>query len=229
MKVVGFAGQMRSGKNVAADYLAEQIGWSRYAFATGVKEIYCDAFGVDLEFIEKWKVIPEPPPGFKMSCREGLQFIGDGFRKIVPTIWVDKCFRTLTENNKPTVLSDVRYVNELEMIKSAKDFGLTVLLWRPGMENDDPNGSEAQIRPFMEWCRDTGHEGWICDWEDSGDAMQDCPKSMKEIDVFLRNEGSISQLFEKIDKYIVPVISGCEECKGTYGGHTRTCSRFPGY
>tara|TARA_Y100000034_G_scaffold117749_1_gene157546 strand:+ start:5428 stop:6075 length:648 start_codon:yes stop_codon:yes gene_type:complete len=206
MKVIGIAGQMQNGKDTIADYLAEEIGWDRYAFATGVKEVYCEAFGVNLAFIEEWKTKPETPPGFGMTVRQGLQFIGDGFRKIVPTIWVDRCFKELVAKG-PTVLSDVRYMNEAKAISQRKnDFGLTILVWRPGFENDDPNGSEAQIQPYMQWCRDTGYEGWICNWEDSGDAEQDCPQDMGDIDVFLRNDGSISGLFKKIDKYIIPLI-----------------------
>jgi hypothetical protein len=229
MRVIGIAGQMQNGKDTVADYLAEKIGWGRYAFATGVKEVYCDAFGVDLDFIEKWKTNPEPPPGFDMPVRQGLQFIGDGFRKIVPTIWVDRCFREL-EVAGPTVLSDVRYMNEAIAINGVNErrampegdlqaeveraededdietLGLTVLVWRPGKENTDPNGSEAQMRPYMEWCRDTGYEGWISNWEDSGEAEQDCPENTHNIAVFLRNEGSIEDLYAKIDKHIIPLI-----------------------
>ena len=39
MRVIGIAGQMQNGKDTVADYLAEKIGWGRYAFATGVKEV----------------------------------------------------------------------------------------------------------------------------------------------------------------------------------------------
>lgn len=224
MRVIGIAGQMQNGKDTVADYLAEKIGWGRYAFATGVKEVYCDAFGVDLEFIEKWKTNPEPPPGFDMPVRQGLQFIGDGFRKIVPTIWIDRCFREM-EFRGPTVLSDVRYMNEAIALNSIntpratpegdlqaeveraeeeddiESLGLTVLVWRPGKENTDPNGSEAQMRPYMEWCRDTGKEGWISNWDEEG-----CPENTENIAVFLRNDGSIEDLYAKIDKHLIPLI-----------------------
>lgn len=207
LNVIGVAGQMQNGKDTIADYIAEHVGWERYAFATGVKKVYCDAFGIDLGFIEQWKTNPEPPPGFEMPVRQGLQFIGDGFRKIVPNIWIDRCFNWL-EDQGPTVLSDVRYMNEAKTITNCNNdgFGLTILVWRPGMENDDPNGSETQMRPYMQWCRDTGYEGWISNWEDSGDAEQDRPEGIENIAVFIRNDGSISDLFKKIDKHIIPVL-----------------------
>jgi hypothetical protein len=227
MMIIGVAGQMQNGKDSIADYLAEQIGWSRFAFAAPVKKFYCDAFEVDLDFIEKWKTNPEPPPGFDMPVRQGLQFIGDGFRKIVPLMWINRCFRSV---KRPTVLSDVRYMNEAIAINALnhaapayegdleaeveraeeeddiESLGLTILVWRPGKENDDPNGSEAQMRPYMEWCRDTGYEGWISNWEDSGEAKQERPEGMDNIAVFLRNEGSIDDLFKKVDTHIIPLI-----------------------
>lgn len=200
---------MQNGKDTIADYLAKEIGWGRYAFATGVKKVYCDNFGVDLAFIEKWKTNPEAPPGFDMPVRQGLQFIGDGFRKIRSTIWVDRCFEELKIHG-PTVLSDVRYMNEAKAIsnvnKDRDSFGLVVLVWRPGFENEDPNGSEAQMRPYMQWCRDTGYEGWIVNWEDSGEATQDCPPYMDNIPVFIRNDGTIEDLYKKVDKHVIPLV-----------------------
>lgn len=203
MNVIGVAGQMQNGKDTIADYISEHVCWERYAFATGVKKVYCDAFGVDLGFIEQWKTNPEPPPGFNMPVRQGLQFIGDGFRKIVPSIWIDRCFSYLQEQNKPTVLSDVRYLNEAKTIADCNNdgFGITILVWRPDRENNDPNGSESQMRPYMEWCRDTGQEGWISNWDTEG-----APAGIENISVFIRNDGNFDSLFKKIDKHIFPVL-----------------------
>ena len=77
---VGVGGQMQNGKDTIADYLHDVFSWERNAFAAGVKKVFCDTFGVDEAFIEKWKVIPEPPTGFLKTVRQSLQFIGDGFR-----------------------------------------------------------------------------------------------------------------------------------------------------
>jgi len=53
--------------------------WQRASFASNVKKVFCDTFDKDLDFVEKWKTNPEPPPGFSKNIRQSLQFIGDGF------------------------------------------------------------------------------------------------------------------------------------------------------
>ena len=147
---VGIAGQKQNGKDTVADYVQDQLAqddefvfkFERAAFAANVKRVFVETFDVTYEFIEKWKTIPEPPPGFDMSVREGLQFIGDGFRKIKSSIWIDLMFRQAL--NK--IISDVRYINEADRI--VQENGFNFLVAHPDRLNDDPNGSEAQIRPY---------------------------------------------------------------------------------
>ena len=70
-KIIGFAGQMRSGKDTCADYLALKLNetacnnllsgenslwWKRVAFATGVKRVFMDVFDKDIDFAKKYKV-----------------------------------------------------------------------------------------------------------------------------------------------------------------------------
>src|ERR1022692_4495359 len=116
MKVITFTGQKQNGKTTASKYLVEKLNsrykipviWNKVGFADAVKKIYMDTFGVSLEFIEHWKCKDEAPPGFLMSVREGLRFIGDGFRKIQPNIWIDIVFR----KDIPKIIDDGRYFNE---------------------------------------------------------------------------------------------------------------------
>lgn len=193
MKTIGLAGQCRNGKDVAADYLGEKLGWDRDAFAKNVKRVYCETFDVDLDFVEEWKSNPEVPPGFDMNVRKGLQFIGDGFRKIQGNIWIELAFRNRT---RPVIISDVRYVNELKKIRSVG--GINVLIYRTGFLNDDPNGSEAQIRPFVEYFVDQGFEGVFRPESDVGE--------MNLVDVFLRNDGTLDDLYAKLDEIVLPYV-----------------------
>ena len=110
MKVVGFAGQMQNGKDTAADYLFEKIKhkWGdveRASFADNVKRIFCETFNVDRSFVEEWKTKSEIPEGFDSPVRQGLQQIGDGFRKIQGKIWIELAFR---DRANPAIFSDVR-------------------------------------------------------------------------------------------------------------------------
>lgn len=206
MFVIGVAGQAQNGKDTLSDYLAEKLTakWKRVAFADNVKKVYQDTFDRDRPFIEEWKVKPEPPPGFDMTVRKSLQFIGDGFRKIYPTIWLDLVFR----ETEPIIISDVRYVNEFLRVK--KEGGLNILVGRTDKLSDDPNGSEAQIRPYVAWCLNyfrhqrvnfLGPRFSVVQQEN----MPDIPEISK-FDIFINNDGTIEDLYSVIDNEVLPFV-----------------------
>jgi len=212
MYIIGVAGQAQMGKDTLADKLCVELNkknkqWSRSAFANAVKQIFCKSFDVDLEFIEKWKVVSENPPGFDMNVRQALQFIGDGFRKIKSEIWLDVFF---IKNNSPTIISDVRYLNEFKRIK--KEGGLNIIIGRPDKLNNDPNGSESQIRPYVEWLinKYEKDEKYVInlrniDWESVHRTDNLPPPDHIELfDIFVCNCGSIEKLYNSVDNYVVP-------------------------
>lgn len=186
--VIGVAGQFRQGKDKASDHLAERLGFGRDAFAFGVKRVFCEYFGVDMDFVEKWKVVDEPPPGFLTSVRRALQLIGDGFRKIKDDVWIEALFRRSPDG---VVVSDVRYRNELAAVRARG--GVNLLIYRPGFLNDDPNGSEAQIRPFVEHFLSRGEEGRV-----SGDG------DFGLVDFFVVNDGGLDDFYGKLESLVVP-------------------------
>lgn len=195
--IIGVAGQQRQGKDVASDHLALGMGLKRGAFATGVKQVFCEYFGVDMDFVERWKVVDEPPPGFLISVRKALQFIGDGFRNIKDDVWIERLFRQHPDN---VVISDVRYRNELAAIRARG--GLNILVYRPGFMNDDPNGSEAQIRPFVEHFLGSGVEGRV---SSDGD--------FSLVDFFLVNDGGIEDFYAKVDELVAPCLKRSARAK----------------
>jgi hypothetical protein len=196
MEILCFSGQKLQGKDLAADHLAVVLGWERSAFATAVKEIYYETFGVNLEFVEKWKSRKEIPPGFEMTVRESLQFIGDGFRRIQGGIWVNLAFRNIYRS---TIFSDGRYINELKKVR--EEGGINVLLYRPGYINDDPNGSEAQIKPLVEWFVEQGYEGVVDKFH-----FVNIPEQVELVDIFLRNDGTPEDLYSKLDNIVIPYM-----------------------
>jgi len=197
MFVIGVSGQLRNGKDEIADYLSLQLDGHRIAFAAAVKEVFCQAFSVDLDFVEEWKVKDEPPPGFDANVRTGLQMIGDGFRKLKSSIWLDRCFDDFDFLDCPIIISDTRYVNELKKVHEVG--GTNVLVYRPGFLNNDPNGSEAQIKPFVQYFLDTGgFEGVVHDGHLTN------PPDL--IDVFIRNDGSLEDLYSKVNELVLPYL-----------------------
>lgn len=219
-KIIGFAGQMRSGKDTCADYLALKLNetacnnllssseenslwWKRVAFATGVKRVFMDVFDKDIDFIEKWKTNNDPPEDFDKNVRQALQFIGDGFRSIKNDIWMDLLFR---EQN-PMIISDGRYINELARIKA--EGGLNVLVWRPGFENSDPNPSESQIKPVIDYFKQMDIEGPVEDKFISltyADRMA-LPNGVELVDYFIKNDGSLDSLYNKINERLIPYVT----------------------
>jgi hypothetical protein len=193
MKTISFGGQLACGKDTAADYLAEILdsNWQRAALASAVKKVFMDTFQVDMEFIEKWKRIKESPPGFSKPVRQSLQFIGDGFRQIQGNIWIDLAFREEIDR----IVSDVRYVNEIVKVKSIN--GIICLIWRPGHENSDPNGSEAQIKPYIDFFSENGKEGVVLGTEGG-------PEHAEKVDLFLINDGTLEDFCKKVDDIVVP-------------------------
>jgi hypothetical protein len=202
MQVIALASQAQNGKDTVSNYLAKKIGFNRTAFALAVKNVFCEAFGVDMQFIEEWKVRNECPPGFEMPVRKALQFIGDGFRQIQGSIWVDIAFRGMLDR---TVISDCRYPNELKRVHN--EGGVNILLWRQGHENNDQNKSESYIRTVVDWYVNHGKEGAnqeICFDPNTGNAETDM--GIRCVDIFLRNEGSVEDLYYKVDQIVVPYL-----------------------
>jgi hypothetical protein len=202
MKIITLSAQCQNGKNLASAYLVKRLNelypnnpFSEEAFAFNVKRIYAETFDVSYEFIEEWKSKPEPPPGFDLPVRKGLQLIGDGFRKIKDSIWIDLVFRT--QNNK--VICDGRYINELKRTK--KENGINILIVRPGYINDDPNASEAEIKPYAVWALENLKSGVVTR------ATLSLPDFNNLIDIYLCNDGTIEEFHQQIEK-MIPFIVG---------------------
>lgn len=193
--LIGVGGQFGSGKDIVCNYLAERLNgifgegfWKRAAMACNVKRIFCETFGVNLDFIEEHKRVDKPPEGFDMNVRQALTFIGDGFRNIQPSIWIDLLLKNNQEN---LIISDTRYINECNYVRSHN--GVTVLLWRPGHENNFPNRSEQELMQFVEILKNKP-DGQI--------RSDDIP-----FDFWIKNDGSVEDLYYKIDKHIVPFMT----------------------
>ena len=198
-KIIGIAGQMRSGKNTTSEYLRSFLNktagyekWGQIEFSDSMKKIICKTFGVDLEFIEKWKVINENAPGFDMPMRDCLIQIGDGFRKIRSTIWIDLMLKDI---KGPVTCPSCRYINELKSIKNNN--GINILLSRPGYLNDIKNDSESQIKPLIQYFLETTIDGKV---PQNCGFRSDAPRGVEYIDFFIRNDGTLEDLKKKVEK-----------------------------
>ena len=202
--IIGIAAQAQMGKDTIANRLVTRLnpGWRRVAFATGVKRVFKDTFGVDDDFVEEWKVKTEVPEGFLKPVRQSLQFIGDGFRQIQSDIWIDLLFR---KEYAPYIISDCRYVNEAKKIR--QEGGFTIVAYRPNFLNDDPNPSESQIKPIVEFCAANLDEGPIPNFTYLKNKFGSIvPDDIQYYDFFIANNGSVQKLYDKIDSILIPYI-----------------------
>lgn len=206
-KTLGVGGQLAVGKDTFSDYLAARLNelchdssWKRNAFANKVKETFERAFNKDREWVEKWKRIEVPPPGFEKNVRQCLIGIGDGFRQMKPNLWIEQAFFNQTGSQ---IISDCRYVNEVNYIR--ENGGLTILLWREGFLNNLNNPSEQEFMPFIRKCLDTqswhtGDSRWSPFEGEIGEGLE------MPFDLFIRNEGSVEDLHKKIEKMVIPFL-----------------------
>ena len=201
LSIIGAHGQAGMGKDTLCDYLEKKLNkgrkkdWERTAFANAVKNNFCESFGYTREFVEEWKRKDEIPAGMKVTVRQALQKIGDGFREINPDIWIDIALR---ESGK-LILSDGRYINEAKKIKEKN--GVNILIYRTGFLNNDPNPSESSLRPLIEHCSNLIPDGKIY----HGTLVR-YPEGLDYYDIFLRNDGDLESFYKKIDKLVLPYL-----------------------
>ena len=213
MALVCLAAQMRSGKDVIADYIVERYGklynekWAKRGWAEGLKSVVSDCFGISRGEIEMWKTESMMPPDYIVTMRQALQMVGDGFRQIKPDVWI----AWTLNKSQPMVIPDGRYINELIAVHDAD--GVNVLIIRPGFENADPHPSEAQMKPVIDYYASAlggKFEGEVtlemfrhlCDTHDLTP-----PSGAANIDFVLRNDGTLEELKRKVDAVLIPYLA----------------------
>jgi hypothetical protein len=207
MQIIGVAAMAQNGKDTAANYLAKKLGFNRSAFALAVKNVFCESFDVDMQFIEEWKVKNECPPGFDMPVRKALQFIGDGFRQIRSNIWVEIALRGIQDK---TCISDCRYPNELQQIFERD--GVNIVLYRPDYENNDTNKSEAYIRKVANRLLENGKEGVVDHrdfaggWGWGGAEEEEVMMGITATNIFLLNDTDVDSFYNKLDEIVIPYL-----------------------
>jgi hypothetical protein len=134
MTIISVSGLIGSGKNAVADYLIKEHGFVHGSFAGTLKDAVAPIFGWDREMLEghteesrKWRQevdqwwakrlnIPHLTP------RWVLQYFGTNVCRehFNEDIWLASLENKLrTMKNKDVVISDARFVNELQMLKDA--------------------------------------------------------------------------------------------------------------
>ena len=155
--IIGLGFKARAGKDTVAAHLVNNYSFIQESFAYPLKEyIGREICGFnDKQLYGAWKETVDPE--WEMTPRQMLQLIGtDALRKVVhDNFWVIPMKRKLKEhirNGRHVVISDVRFLNEVSMIRSLN--GLLVKVDRTNLDKItgfEKHSSEFQLESYDAW------------------------------------------------------------------------------
>jgi len=148
--LIGLLGKKRSGKDTFADYCCEKYEYKKTAIAKPLKDISKILFNFTDEQLygEKKEIIDE---NWGITPRRAFQFIGtdlirDKFGELIKDIgndfWIKHFEINYREmkNNKNIIVSDIRFQNEVDMIK--KLGGIIIKIERINKNENDENKND---------------------------------------------------------------------------------------
>ena len=174
MKLIGITGRARSGKDTAADYLCNSVGFKKYSFATPIKEAVKTMFGLTEDHVNghlKETVLHD----LGVSPRFLMQTLGTewGRQTVNEQVWLIAAQRQLDKlgmfGNGCVVIPDVRFENEATFIRN--NGGLLIHINRPNCEKVLEHESEKGV-------------------------------AVMPYDVQIINNGTIKQLFNQVETTI---------------------------
>jgi len=157
MMLIGVAGPARSGKDTIGAYLVAEYGFTRVSFADPIKNMVATLLNVSVEWINNETNKEELIPGVGYSPRHLLQTIGTEWARntLDESFWIRVAERQIDrfakENFKGVVITDCRFPNEAEMIRTRQ--GMIWHVERPGYPTVQNHASETGILidKFTDW------------------------------------------------------------------------------
>lgn len=121
--IIGLLGHKESGKDTLASFLIKDHGYTRLAFADDLKALAYDLNPwIETDHDGFWRLATlvdmsswdEAKKEFEV--RRFLQDLGVSLRERDPNFWVDRVARRLEIENGPIVITDVRFLNEVDLV-----------------------------------------------------------------------------------------------------------------
>ena len=202
--IIGISGFIGSGKDTAANYLVGFHGFRRDSFAGALKDAVAAVFGWDRELLEgltpearHWREQVDPWWADRLDMptltpRWVLQYWGTevcrhGFHD---NIWIAALENRLRSRTGNTVISDVRFPNE---IKSIKEAGGTIVWVQRGVM---PHWYELATRANR---GDTKAQKWLTD---NKIHASETAWVGTEFDVVIDNNRSVENLYSALKNLV---------------------------
>lgn len=135
MIIFACRGFSMSGKDTVGNILCNEHGFSRFAFADGLKEIVADKYGCDVPFLHTQDGKMTFSTRYGKRWRDILIEEGINQRRQNEDIFANMCVQKIRESGKKrVVITDLRYPNELECIYRSfpTDFIRIIHVYRSG-------------------------------------------------------------------------------------------------
>ena len=143
--MIGLIGKKGSGKDTVADYLVHRHGYKKHAFATPLKNVCRELFLLEESQMHDVDQKEKVDVRWGMSPRQMMQTVGTDMvrRHLGVDFWLRHMDMT-TANESRIVLSDVRFPNEAEWVRSQG--GKLIRIVRAGEDEDvvDKHASEQE-------------------------------------------------------------------------------------
>lgn len=207
--IIGITGLISSGKDTIADYLTTFHGFRRLSFASSLKDAVANVFDWDREMLEgttklsrEWREKVDPWWSERLGIphltpRWVLQYWGTevcrtGFHD---DIWVASLEHKLYKTKDNVVITDCRFLNELNAIKKAG--GISVRVVR-GPNPKWYNAAEALNKG-------PNHIGWALAREELKKYNVHASEYSSvglDYDYIINNDGTIDDLHNKVKSII---------------------------
>jgi dephospho-CoA kinase len=156
--LLGLAGPAGCGKSLVAKLLLYRYGWPEFSFAEPLKNMVASFLDIPRGALESREYKEKMLHDLGVSPRMIMQTLGTewGRELIHPDVWVKILSRRVSRKNNPiSVISDVRFDNEVDYIR--KNNGYLLHIARPGYSYNTSHESERGVSLDMS----TGRENII--------------------------------------------------------------------